>query len=261
MKSWEKLGLVTPWPFIPYKVQNNTLQSSPDKTLRYVGLPTMNGITHALASDLPIHFETEICSIQRDSKNWTLIASSGKRHSDFNWLIICIPAEQAKPLINNSSELYDQIPDAVHTPCWTVALSTTGHVEKDIQGIFGDDTISWVSRQSAKPGQKATMGCDDLWIIHFSPEYSQCINKNEKNAIHNAGLEWLNSRLNVNLNAVNHFLHYWRYANITDIKFPSPYLVDKSQKLAINGAWCCGGRVEGAYLSAVNLLQNHFSME
>ncbi len=48
-------------------------------------------------------------------------------------------------------------------------------------------------------------------------------------------------------------IHGWHYANNAKQEI-SPIFLDQDHKLAACGDWCLGGRVEGAFTSAYNLV-------
>ncbi|TQV84296.1 FAD-binding protein [Exilibacterium tricleocarpae] len=258
VRRWEQHQTVAPWPLTPFKLINGVLSPSGDDQRRYVGIPDMNEMARYLADSLEVHVETRIDKLQHRHAGWTLVSVTGESHSDFDWVILSLPAEQSKALLTDTSDVADLIPATVHSPCWALGLATRGAVAEHIQGIFGDDTISWASRLSSRPQRQAHRGYDDLWMLHFSPAWSTANGKDTNLDIADIGLDWLQSVLQTPLTAAHDYRHFWRYANIKDTALSIPPLVDSHQQLAVIGAWCRGGRVEGAYLSAMDLVEDCF---
>ena len=269
--AWEAQGIVSRWEFTPRVLENGHLRASPDNILRYVGTPSMNSIAHALAEGFSIYFNTHICQLKQVSDRWTLLTTEGERHGGYDWVIASCPAEQTIPLLAEKTTLVEHIPSEIHGPCWALALATSGKISASIQGIFGDETVSWVSRLSAHSDQQKFAGYDDLWMLHFSPQWSGTNGKETPVDVTATGLEWLQNTLGTSLTLVNAYQHYWRYASIIPRQQIVPrqqiitgqqrisVLKDKKQRIAVTGAWCCGGRVEGAYLSALNLVDEMFA--
>ncbi|WP_263081264.1 NAD(P)-binding protein [Endozoicomonas sp. Mp262] len=255
VSQWVAQGVVKPWPFIPCKMSDGLLSPSPDSVVRYVGMPAMNSIAHFLSTGLTISFNTAITQLKRVASKWTLVAGDDEV-AGFDWVILSIPAEQCRPLVDSHSAISSELPVAPHTPCWALGLATKGKVPFEVQGIFGDSQVSWVSRQSAKPGQPKPTHYNDLWMMHFSPGWSRTEGKESTIDLPAVGVEWLKKAINTDIEIVNHFQHFWRYANlVSDGESSEPHFVDSSRQLAVIGAWCCGGRVEGAYESAMSFVK------
>ncbi|WP_299729171.1 FAD-dependent oxidoreductase [uncultured Endozoicomonas sp.] len=247
--QWCRDGDVAQWRFSPHRIEDGQLVASSDETQRFIGLPTMNQPVKKLGADLSVKWRTQIVSVERGRK-WTLCGAEGERFTGFDWLVVSAPAEQTHALLKPHSLITAAIPEVVHEPCWALGLGTRGNVANSIQGIFGDETVRWVSRLSSRPGFIQSNRVDDVWMLHFAPGWSE---QQSKDSILDVGLEgisWLSNVLQIELHSVEQHLHFWRYANIRPFSQEKPYLLDQQNQLAVVGAWCAGGRVEGAWLSA-----------
>jgi len=71
------------------------------------------------------------------------------------------------------------------------------------------------------------------------------------------GVNWLQQTLNTELEVVHHYQHFWRYANIQP-GVSAPPLIDEERRIVAIGDWTQGGRVEGAFLSAQQILNYVF---
>ncbi|MBR9909666.1 MAG: NAD(P)-binding protein [Gammaproteobacteria bacterium] len=261
--QWQEDKVAARWQFQPHSLSAAGLIPSPDSTLRYVGTPNMNSLAQALARGVEIDFNTRIDALQASANGWTLVTADGcadKQH--FDWVVLTLPAEQSAALLAGTA-LEQQIPTQVHEPCWALALATRGDVPADIQGIFGDDVVSWVSRLSARPQRQASEHYDDLWLLHFSGDWSTINGKDTGVDIAQAGLDWLAQALQMHaakpLQAVYHYKHYWRYARLKDDTTTASIIADRSAGIAAIGAWSAGGRVEGAYLSGLDFVDYFFA--
>ena len=260
-RRWESSGAVAQWQMQPYRAVGGELIASPDEQLRYVGVPDMNSISHFLGQDIEVERKVRITGLSRCEQLWTLDGDNDEKISGFDWVVSTLPAEQAIPLLQGRSELAKRLPSSIHAPCWSLGLATRGDVREDVQGIFGDDIIAWVSRQSSRPQRQHGKDFDDSWLLHFKPQWSADNEHNDDARLAELGSAWLSKLLQVELETVHHLSHYWRYASIDADKDVGiePAYVDASQQLAAIGAWCCGGRVEGAYVSAMALIDDCFS--
>jgi len=261
---WVESGVAEKWNFTPHVLSDSGLTPKPSSLARYVGTPKMSSLAHDLAKDADIEFQTRISSLERSGSRWILIDDKGGRCNDsYDWVVLSCPAEQASALLSSSS-LSKLIPKQVHEACWALTLATQGKVASDIQGIFGDSTISWVSRLSARPQRSAPKDFDDLWMLHFSSEWSELHSKDTTIDIVETGYRWLSETLatqpHTPLKVIHSHKHYWRYARLKDETRPTPPIIaDRSEQLAVIGDWTAGGRVEGAYLCALNFVDYFFS--
>lgn len=265
--SWQEAGVVEPWPFTPYSLSaDGALLPSPDQTLRYVGVPGMNNLAHALAKKLTVHRNQCITSLVRKHNRWRLVSDSGDQFTDYDWVIVSAPAEQSRVLLSGHTPIAEHISSELLEPCLALVIATSGHAPEAVQGIFGDGTVGWVSRLSAKPQRAKDAAYDDLWLLHFSSDWSANYDPIAANNIGPIGLEWLQNAIDTlpdqkkkkPLQIVNHCQHYWRFARMAKNSEQPPTLIDKSNHLAAIGDWSYGGRIEGAYLSALHLIHTTF---
>lgn len=250
---WRRFGVVKPWLFTPYCLKHRQLQISSDNELRYVGLPSMNSVVNFQAEGLSIHRKTDIQGVERVGGLWQLTATDGRVFKGYEWIICALPAEQSVKLLQNVSSITQSIPMPVHSPCAAVAVATRGCVPQEIQGIFGDHEVTWASRLSAKPGFSPTTAYDDLWLLHFSQEYSEVNNANVNRQRIRQGKDWLQRITGVSLEFVYSLHHHWQYAKARFTPLDPLQFNDVKQKIMVIGDWINGGRVEGAYLSGLNV--------
>ncbi|WP_419536682.1 NAD(P)/FAD-dependent oxidoreductase [Endozoicomonas sp.] len=256
VELWLQASAVQVWDFSPHCVEQGKLIPSPDETVRYTGSPLMNQLVYCSSNGLAVNFQCAVTAVEKLRKGWRLFTSGGEVFSDFDWLIVSSPAEQSRTLLENCSDVMTGVPEAVHQPCWAVGLATRGEIPEGVQGIFGDGTVHWASRLSSRPGFIKAPDIDDVWMLHFSPEWSEQQGKETPVDIGQTGLEWLQKIMDTELDKSTEYRHYWRYANIKPVTFDKSYLLDEYQRLAVIGAWCAGGRVEGAWLSAQRCIED-----
>ncbi len=260
VKLWLDEGVVSQWEFTPYRKTNSTLVASPDATPRYVGTPGMSCIGESLAKDLDIQLSTRIDHVYSSVEGWKLVCANGSEiKNHFDWVVVSAPAEQV-PLLIKNSPLDIPIHQTVHQPCWALALATRGDVDNQIQGFFGDDIVSWVSRLSSRPNQIISNEFDDCWMLHFSSEWSNNNGRDTLVDIERLGFNWLIESLDnyaiEPLSLLHSYTHYWRYAKVIDTRVSQSYIINEENQIAVIGDWLNGGRVEGAYLSGLELSEH-----
>lgn len=262
VQRWHQAGAVAPWSFTPYKKSEFGFEPSPDTTTRWVGTPAMNQPAHLLSRNQAIHFGCHIKRLQRSGNRWSLQDDAGNLYSGYDWVIVSAPLEQSTSLLKAHCDLPSSFQEPIHTQCWALAIETpTPLLQNEVQGIFGDNTISWAARDSAKPGR--TEQTTSTWVIHFSPQWSaanapsqplQKLTESEKNDhqqyLARVASNWLAPCFKAPIEIKHQYAHFWRYANLTpSLKFP-PCWIQPKQNIGIIGAWMSGGKVEGAFLSA-----------
>ncbi|AWB68490.1 FAD-dependent oxidoreductase [Saccharobesus litoralis] len=263
LAKWLKLGIVRQWRFTPYQVTNQGLVPSPDtdtnaedhSTARYVGSPCMNSPVKYLASTVNLQLNTCVTNLEYTNNRWRLTGDNNLALGSYDWVIVATPGEQASALLNQQTHISYLIAKQVHTPCWALGVATTGKVAPSIQGVFGDNTVSWLSRLSSKPERCIKHNFDDIWMLHFSPETSTALTAD---TVLPQGQQWLDKVFNNQLTIHHHYQHFWRYANlVNDTSLPP--LIDDSRRVVVIGDWTQGGRIEGAFLSAQRVINYMFA--
>jgi len=268
VKQWRSDNVVDIWPFSPYVLTEEGLRKTDSTTLRYVGVPGMNSIAHSLARNLDIAFSQRVNGLEQVSGGWRLIGLDTEYEEErYDWVILSLPLAQSRSLLEGTP-VEHRIPKDVLDPCWAVALATTGDVNPDIQGVFGDHVVSWVSRLSSRQQasraqtslqQRASSSdYDDLWMLHFSSDWSAHHQKHTHIDVPQIALEWLSSTLKTPLKRIYDYKHYWRYARNRNLNCHTGAIVDTSINVGLVGDWLNGGRVEGAYLSGLGLVDRLF---
>ncbi len=250
IRQWTDAGIAAPWDFVPHKYTHGRLQASPDETIRYAGVGGMRAITDWLCDGVNLHRSHRAAALHRTGRIWRFDWSRGDCTEGFDWVLLTLPLEQVLELAAPTLLSAFTLPVRIHVPCHAVGIATTGAVDPALVGIFGDEQISWVSRQSAKPGCRAPETAEDVWMLHFSPAWSARAGREPDIDLPARACDWLSRATGTHLQRVASQTHYWAYANlIPDQSVQGPF-VDPENRLAVAGAWCAGGRVEGAFLSA-----------
>lgn len=245
--QWQAAGLVEPWLGSIYRYQGGQLEGSVDQQLRFIGVPSMQAPVKVWLASLNVKLSCQISSIHY-LQGWQLQSVQGDHFGSFDYLVLALPAAQAKVLLEGISPLAAQVQPGILQPCWAVNLELAEATGHNAAGIFikdADVPLNWLARQNTKPGRLAT----ESWLLHFTPEFSRQHLDSAPQLLTAIATESLSQILARPLQLAGSLCHRWLYAQQDAQLSPPGVLHDAEQKLLICGDWTLGGRVENAYLS------------
>jgi len=218
---------------------------------RYVGVPLMRTLAETLATELDCRTSHRITQVCRLNETWRLegnFENEGKSHSfssdGYEFVVFSLPPEQAAVLCQ-----HPRLAQVNLMPCCALLLSFQQRVEIDFDGIKLDDAvISWLGRDSSKPGRSI----GERWVIHGSPTWSTEYFAREEDEIKNLLIERFATICDIKLPAISFAkLHKWKFA--LPISPPAwGCIVDRQLAVAYCGDWCMSARIEGAFLSGLS---------
>ena len=250
LQTWISAGVAGAW-YPNLKVfESNEWRDGSVLENRYLGIPAMNSPGKYLAKNLSIEFNQTIDQISRQNGKWSLHSiESGNIEDQFDWLVIALPAPQAFILtkfvdqsIEESSKDFNML------GCWTVMAQFSEKPKVSFDAAFvNKEIISWISRNSSKPGRTG----QESWTFQANPQWSQEWIELDKEEACKRILECA-EKLGFNFQNAKISTHRWRYAS--GAISPSPeFSFFENLKLGLCGDWLHGGRVEGAWLSGLKL--------
>jgi len=246
--AWQAQGVLAEWGGRIVKLQDGSVAETTPQP-RYVGTPGMSALGAHLSADLAIRQETRIRRVTRADGGWNLGDESGAEFGPFDFLIIAVPAPQAAELLSphRFAEEAANIPMA---PCWTALVGFDRRYQVPWDGAFVHDSpLSWVARNSSKPGRPAGHEC---WVLQASPEWSSAHLEDPPETIGPHLLGALHAATGIAPSAPIHLTaHRWRYSQGSDPQGRT-VLNDPATGLVVCGDWLAGGRVEGAFLSGAS---------
>lgn len=252
VNNWKKLGIVSEWKGRIVKL-NKTEITNTEIIPRYVGVPGMTAMAVELAKNLNIKRETKIIEVKYTSNRWTLFDERGVSHELFDQLVVALPAPQVAALIT-SHRLEKTAISIPMAPCWAVLLGFEKKIDVPWDGAFiHDSPLSWVARNSSKPGRDSTKDC---WVLHANAEWSANHLEDTPLSVIPALLESFECAIGKSIPARFHeTAHRWRYS-MGGSFINQKDLNDESSGLTICGDWVNGGRFEGAFLSGTTAAEN-----
>lgn len=247
VRLWEQAAIVEPWIGRIAAWRDGLWQGS-SSCPRYIGVPGMNVLAQELASNLHVSSNTRVTGISRQQSRWTLQTEAGDHAGDFDTLIVSLPAEQAAALIAEQSDLSKSAANCPLAPCWAVMLGFEEPIGIPYDGVFVNDSpLAWVARNTSKSQRSSS----EAWVLHASPTWSAAHLEDASEqvimALTDAFQQLSSEPIPIAIHAA---AHRWRYALPLEPLDVGAFW-DAGARLAMCGDWCCGSRVEGAYLSGL----------
>ena len=257
-QRWVDRRFVRRWRGRIIAFSNNECIDKVSPTERFVGVPGMSAIARCLTEEIEIRLNTRVHRMQRHGGIWLLHDDQGRELSVSGFDIVCLamPSPQAVQLLAGQSTLSDQLARIDWEPCWAVMLALTRSSGLDFDGAFVNDDpiLSWIARDSGKPGRTAVSGIAERWVLHARPKWSRQYHSMEPSKAATWLARAFSARVGRAITPEHLAAHLWRYATPVN-PLPTDCLWDEGTKVGVAGDWCIGARVEGAYLSGHSLAE------
>jgi len=148
-------GIITRWDARFIELDGDTIVSRRCWNARYphyVAAPGMNAVCQAIATDLNVHYNTRIKSIQALGSQWELKTEANTSPGTFDWVITAIPAQQAADLMPEHFSHARQLQQKKMQACSTLMLGFEQPLDFDFDcALVRNADISWISVNSSKP--------------------------------------------------------------------------------------------------------------
>jgi renalase len=222
-----------------------------DEEPRYVGVPEMNQVAKYFAAGKHILLNTKIRSLAHNGK-WQLTDEQGQQYHDFDWVISAIPSPQALELLPQSFKYYSDIQAIKMRACFAVMLGFKQKIQLDFEAahVINSD-LSWIAVNSHKPRRADYF----TLVLHSSENFAEAHIDTDREKIMQHLMAEASRIVGQDVSMAEYKnIHGWLYANNYQRESYLP-LIDQDHQLAACGDWCLGGRVEGAFNAAYNLVQ------
>ena len=217
----------------------------------FVAMPGMNALCKWLATGPAVRTNVHVRRLERDGSGWRLFDAGSESRGTFDWVISTAPAAQTAALMPEYSPLHGHARAVGMRACFALLLGFEAPPALDWQAaLVRDADISWVSVNSSKPGRSGAFSM----VVHSTNAWADRHIDDPLDDVRAHLLRTVSEVVGIDADAAAHRdLHRWRYAN-TAAQKPAAQ-VDPGNRLAACGDWFVRGRVEGAFTSARNLLE------
>lgn len=215
---------------------------------RFVGVPGMNSIAHALAEGTNVVRECVVTGVVREDGVWRVEVGDERRTGRFDAVVIAVPAVQAVPLLAAAPELAAQAAAARYAPCWAVLADLEAFADPGFDAAFVlHSPLAWIMRDASKPGREA----GGRWVLHGEADWSASNLEWEAERVVGTLLDAFGALVRREVRANWAVAHRWRYALTSGLG--TGFLWNGAARIGAAGDWCSDGRIEGAWLSGVRL--------
>ena len=267
-------SLCKPWSANTVRVLDDqgrvTAAGLPAKEAHFVAVPGMNALVRRWAEPLQstasVELTTQVTKIERDAlnaKQWQLRTQgnddSQRVYSGFDAVLLAMPNVQAHALLQNSKQA-DKFVDAIAkvkvAPCWTLMIAfpqaiqpTMAHIGPQWNAARSTHhRISWLARESSKPGRTAM----ERWTVQASPTWSTEHLEDDAPRVQAKLLKAFGEVTGIRAEPAHAEVHRWRYAQTTK-PLGKTHLWDAKAGIGVCGDWCLGHRVEDGFISGLEL--------
>ncbi len=250
VKAWLAAGVAAPWDGrIGVAKHGELTPKVGDQPIRYVGVPTMRAIAWHQARMLDVRSETRVTELRRVEGRWHATVDMGDEIEPADAVIVTAPSEQSQSLLSAAPGLAAAAGRVRHAPCWAVMVAFDRAVEVPYDGLFiQDGPLSWVARDSAKPGRPG----GDRWVLHAGPVWSESHLDDDPDAVARDLLSSFFATVGLpEVVPVYLTAHRWRYAR-AEPPIDRGCLFDADLRVGAAGDWAHGARIEGAFLSGLS---------
>lgn len=252
LAAWVAAGVAAEWSGRIAVVENGAVATKDDSKKRYVGVPNQRSLCQELLSGLSPRFESHIEQIESIGPRWRLVDRTGEAFEAFDAVLVSCPAPQAASLLRGpANKLAQRAASVAMQGCWAVMLGFDRPLEASFDGAFVHGSpLSWIARNASKPGREAF---PETWVLHASSEWSQPNLERDPEAVLRELVNAFWHTIGVpEATPTQAIAHRWRYALPTE-PLAERFLWDGDQRIGACGDWCGGPRVEGAFLSGLEL--------
>ncbi len=248
VEEWIRGGWVAEWNGRLVRLQGSA-ESPAKAATRYVGVPGMIDVALHLAEEVDVRAGVRIREIRPSGGGWTFIDADGKARGQYACAVVAVPPAQAVPLLTGAPAVQARVAEVRLEPCWAGMFVFDRPLELGFDGAFvRDGPISWVARDSSKPGRPDM----ESWVIHATPDWTKKHSAVDRSVIPGLLVDLLASRFGFIPPTLFERAHRWGYA-LAASPGPGRALYDRATGLGACGDWCIGGRIEGALVSGMDI--------
>ncbi|TVP58679.1 MAG: FAD-dependent oxidoreductase [Halomonadaceae bacterium] len=220
---------------------------------RYVGVPRMTGVSRALSQHVEPTYQLRVDRVEQMQQQWQITDDQQNMVGCYDAVVITAPPEQTRELTRTLPVVQQGLTGFAMEPTWTVALLFSQPLSLAFDGMsLKDSVLGWVARDASKPERDS----GEWWVLHATSTWSAAHQDDSPEQVIAAMIQAFAERFNHGQTAVEVISHRWLYARPARGCPQSGFLSFHQDRLAVCGDWLNGGRVEGAWESANQLLEH-----
>ncbi len=249
--NWQQCGVIAAWQGALAVREQGVWTAAKTGVRRWVAQPGMSALGRHLADGLDVQLDTTVTHVQREGRQWRLVADTGADLGVFDTVLTCVPSPQAISLLAPvAPDLAALAASAIMHPTWAtmLVLGERPDFAYDAAFLNDDATLSWIARNASKPAR----GADETWVLHATRAWTATHLEDDAPTVAAAMTEAFARVIGTAVIPVHSVAHRWRYA-LPDPVASDAALYDPARGIGAAGDWCGGPRVEGALLSGIAL--------
>ena len=248
---------------------------APVRETHWVGIPDMQSLPLAWATPLweagKLHLGQSVRAMSHHIANgkgqshhqWSLMLDTeyhGPQIADgFDCVVLAVPAPVALQLLQTAPQgaaLAKSLATVEMAPCWAMTLSYPMAAQAGLSTLGPQwnasrsthERISWVARESSKPGRAQT----ERWTIHANPLWSNEHRHDDATRVLSKLQKAFGEITGIRVAPRHASVYLWQNAQ-TLAPLGQSFAYDRSAGLALCGDWCTGARVEDAFISGLEM--------
>lgn len=264
-------GVLKPW-FANFcvidnnKARNHRRWSRKLSNMHYVATPSMNKIADVILelalekNNLQTKFNCEITKIKQHHDKLLIIDKNNNIYDDFDFVISTVAPQYNLNILPRNFQYLKNIKKKKMLGCYAlmIALDKKPDIRWDA-ALIKNSKLSWISFDSSKPDRKVRINKNNKSHYCFLADSRNIwADNNIERDLEDVKEELIIEFLNILKMDKNNIIHSdiarWPYANI-EKQYGAKSYFDKKLKIGVCGDWLIQGRVEAAFLSAMNLIE------
>lgn len=251
---WEAEGVLQRWSGRIVALTGDVTTDKTASATRYVGAEGILSLGRHLAQGLDVRLDLLVDAVTLQGRRWSVLDEAGRLPSPggFDALVVAIPSVPALPLLANAPGLLRRVRTVEWAPCWSVQLVLDKPSGFDFAGAFVNDhpALAWAARENAKPGRESSAA--ESWVLQATPRWSRLNLNLPSEEAASLLAQAFAERFNFRFRSVYLAAHRWLHAAPNN-PLSDRFLWDPTLRIGVAGDWCSGPRIEGAYLSGLEL--------
>ena len=249
----QRAEVVTSWDCRFAEINAAEISLKNQEKQYFIAKPQMNNLCKYLGQGLDIKLAQQISEINFTQQKWSLKNNNDEIFSDYDYLFLAIPSHQAINLIPKNFNYFALVEQIKMQGCFTLMLGFAEDLGLSFDAaIVKESIISWISLNNSKSDRPESCAL----VVNSSNEWAEKHIERDIEILKAQMIQELNNILpQTKTKILYENIHRWRYAN-TEARRGMKSLFDANLNLGLCGDWLISGKVESAFLSALDLYNN-----